>query len=109
MDRANKNSYHLQSDTVGFIIYSRVKCCAQCEMCSTKTEYQEAGFGSWDDDPIPIQVTYCTQHHDSKDKIKDTAVLPAWCPMMKILYDRDVAAKGDPVDNALKSIFPNSA
>jgi len=107
MSISRTTSYHIQSATDGFIMYCRVKCCAQCEFCASKTEYHHPVM-SWDDDPVPIQVNYCTKHNVSEDKMTDTSVIAPWCPMVKILADRDAANKSESVADALVSVFPNT-
>ena len=101
----NQNSYHIQRDTKGFILYSRIKCCAMCDFCSSRTEFHTP-IMSMDDESVAVNVTYCTRN--DRDTIKDTSVIPEWCPVMELLQARDIAKNGDPVENVIKQLFPES-
>ena len=101
----NQNSYHIQRDTKGFILYSRIKCCSMCDFCSSRTIYVQP-IMSADDESVQVQETYCTRH--GVDLIKDTSIIPKWCPVMELLQARDVARDGDPVENVIKQLVPES-
>lgn len=100
-----QNSYHIQRAKEGFIIFSTVKCCAMCEMCSSSSEWHDP-IMSMDDEQVEVKITYCVQR--GQEKIEDTSKLPDWCPAMEILRDRDVLQHGDPVDNMFAVLFPES-
>jgi len=102
----NQNSYHIKRmKGGGFILYSRISCCAMCDFCSSRTEYHTP-IMSMDDDDIAVQVTYCTRN--DSEKITDTGSIPEWCPVMGMLSDRDGEAGDDLVDQTFKHLFPNS-
>lgn len=102
---SHTNSYHIVRDKEGFVLYSRIKCCAMCDFCSSRTEYHTP-IMSMDDEDIAVQITYCTRR--DIDKITDTGIIPEWCPIMNILDARDHAAGDDLVDQTFKNLFPNS-
>ncbi len=103
--RSTPNSYHVVRDKEGFVLYSRIKCCAMCEFCSTRTEYRTP-IMSMDGEDIAVQVTYCTRR--DIDTIEDTGVIPEWCPIIEILDSRDSDAGAEMVYDIFKSIFPQS-
>ena len=104
--KSHTNSYHIRRlEDRGFILYSRITCCAMCDFCSSRTEYHTP-IMSIDDEDIPVQVTYCSRN--DVEKIEDTGVIPEWCPVMGMLSKWDGEAGDDLVDKTFKDLFPNS-
>ena len=102
----NQNSYHItRLKGGGFILYSRIKCCAMCDFCSSRTEYHTPAM-SMDGEDIAVQVTYCSR--DDREKITDTGIIPEWCPIMGMLSERDGEAGDVLVDQTFRHLFPES-